>query len=86
MECCHARYLESSILESECNQVQKVHELTEHDTLCCYILLTEVIQLFHKRLNLGRRTPLVQVDSTNDTLTGLCVLFEFKSGGLQVNR
>ena len=35
------------MLESECNQIQEVYELAEHDTLRRCILLTEVVQLFH---------------------------------------
>lgn len=49
----HALYLESSILKAERNQVQEIHELAEHNTLCRRILLTEIAQLFHKCLNFG---------------------------------
>lgn len=29
----HVKYLEPCALESECNQIQKVYELAEHETL-----------------------------------------------------
>ena len=81
-----ARYLESSVLESERNQIQEVYELAEHDTLRRRVLLAEVVQLFHECLDLGRRTPLVQVNSADDALAGFRVLLKFKGGTLQVNR
>jgi len=57
--CIHVRYLESSILEAERDQIQEIYELAEHDTLRCRVLLTKVVQFFHECLDLGRRTPLV---------------------------
>ena len=84
--CARTRYLESSILEAECDQIQEVYELAEYDALRRRVLLTEVTQLFHKRLDFGGRAPLVQIDSTDNTLARLCILFELESRSLQVNR
>lgn len=50
--CVRARYLESGILEAERDQIQEVYELAEYDTLRRCVLLTEVVQFFHERLDL----------------------------------
>lgn len=75
MQYIQAKYLESSALESKCNQIQEVYELAKHDALRGSVLLAKVVQLLHERLNLRRRTPLSEIDSADDTLARFSILF-----------
>ena len=70
------------LLQAIRDEVKEVDELTEDNALGRTILPTEVVELLQERLDLRRRTPLVKVQTPENTLTRLRVLLEIEGGCL----
>jgi hypothetical protein len=71
-------YVEACSLQSESNQIQKIHKLAENDALCRSILRTKGAELFDQRLNLRRGPPIIEVQPSKNTLPGgRHIFFEF---------
>lgn len=61
-------YIEARALQSERDEVQEINELAEYDALGRRILVAQFRKLFNQRLNLGRGSPCINIESTEDAL------------------
>ena len=79
--------IEPGSLKPESNQIQKVHKLAENQTLRRGIFGPEITQLFNQRLDLWGGAPVIEVESTKDTLSNVWSnLSHFHGCRFQINR
>jgi hypothetical protein len=69
-------YVEPGSLQPECDQIQEVDELAEHETFSRSILHPEVAQFFYESFDFWGWAPCFEVEPAEDALPGCAdVLF-----------
>lgn len=60
--------------------------MTEDDALGSRVLSSQITQFLNESFDLCRRPPLIEIKSTEDTLTNLNLLFELQRRSFKVDR